>query len=65
MALSVRMAGGSIQIPCLGFDLVQRRDPGDRLLRDLTATGLVLVDELAPGVGPAAQFGDALGKQSL
>lgn len=63
MLLSPASSCVRIEISCVGLDSVQRGNALDRFVRDWAAAGVVQVDELAPGVRPAAQFGRAAGEQ--
>jgi hypothetical protein len=63
--LAQRQALRRIESRALLIDRVQRRDAAQRLLGDRTAAGGVHVEELAPDVGQAGQFGGAVGKQGF
>ena len=63
--LAQRQALRRIESRALLIDRVQRRDAAQRLLGDRTAAGGVHVEELAPDVGQAGQFGGTVGKQGF
>lgn len=58
-----RQALRRIEARALLLDCVQRRDAPQCLLGDRTTAGGVHVEELAPDMGQASQFGAAVGKQ--
>ncbi len=57
------LAMAKVALAALGFDGIQRRDPGERLLCDRIRLCPIQVEELPPRMRQAAQLRDALGEQ--